>query len=238
MKTLFNIILFISSVNFAIAAKPIKVMLVTGGHPFDTIQFFHLFDEMQGIKYEHFSQPDANKAIAQGAVGKYDLVVFYDMWKKISEEEKRGYLNLTIKGKPLLFLHHSICSYQNWDEFEKILGGKYIQKAPGIPENELSAFKNRVWMNVEIVNPSHPVTKNITDFKIFDEAYRNLRISKDITPLLKTGSPESSPVIGWEKKYNNSKIVYIEFGHNRIAYENSNYRKLIQQSIRYLANNK
>ena len=234
MKTRFYIILFTLSFSHTISAKPIKIMLVTGGHWFETVQFFQIFDEMQEIKYDHFLQPDANKAIAQGVADKYDIVVFYDMWGEISEKGKKGYVDLTIKGKPLLFLHHSICSYQDWPEFEKILGGKYIQEAPSVPRDMVSTWKEGVWMNIEIVDPSHPVTRNITNFKIFDEAYNNLRVSKNITPLIRTNAAESSPVIGWEKMYNNSKIIYIELGHDRIAYENYNYRKLIQQSIIYL----
>ena len=86
----------------------------------------------KGVEYEHFIQPEANRNIANGKADDFDLLVFYDMWQQISDSEKQAYLNLTLKGKPMLFLHHSIVSYQNWPQFEQIVGGRYVLEAPGV----------------------------------------------------------------------------------------------------------
>lgn len=61
---------------FFIQAKNIKIMLVTGGHSFDTLQFFQLFDELEGIEYTAFAQPEANRKIANGEAANFDVVVF------------------------------------------------------------------------------------------------------------------------------------------------------------------
>jgi hypothetical protein len=60
---LFIFFLFVSTV---LQAQPIKVMLITGGHSFDTVQFFEMFDSFENIEYEHFQQPMANAAIVPG----------------------------------------------------------------------------------------------------------------------------------------------------------------------------
>jgi uncharacterized protein len=164
-----------------------------------------------------------------------DVLVFYDMWREISEPEKQAYLNLTKQGKPFLFLHHSLVSYQNWAEFEKILGGKYVDRSPDIPKEEHSTYKHDVWIDVEVADKQHPVTKGMEDFRIFDEVYGNYRVSPNVRPLLKTSHPESTPVIGWENRYNASTIVYLQPGHDFNAYETDEYRKLILQAIHYLA---
>ena len=82
-------------------------MLVTGGHSYDTIRFFQMFDSLNNIEYEHYSQPDANIAIANGVASNYDVLVFYDMWKDISSAEKEAYLKLTRERKPFFFCIHS-----------------------------------------------------------------------------------------------------------------------------------
>jgi type 1 glutamine amidotransferase len=234
MKQFFLLLVF-NFPFFLLNAQTVNVMLVTGGHSYDTVQFFQLFDSIENIQYDHFAQPNANKAIAEKTAANYDVVVFYDMWQKISEKEKQAYLEMTGQGMPLLFLHHSLVSYQNWPEFEKLLGGKYVERSPVIPEDEQSTYKHDVWVDLEVVNPKHPVTKGFSDFKLFDEVYGNYHVSPSVQPLLKTDHPESTEIIGWENKYNESTIIYLQPGHDYHAFESPAYQKLISQTIKYLA---
>lgn len=209
-------------------------MLVTGGHDFDSIQFFQMFDEMDGVEYQHFQQPVANKTIENGLAEFFDVLVYYDMWQPISEVEKSAYIELTKQGKPFLFLHHSLVSYQNWKEFEKIIGGKYVEKSKGIPESELSTYDHDVWVYIQ-KGRNHPVTNGFSSLRFFDEVYGNLKVAENVIPLLTTNHPKSSRIIGWENHYNLSKIIYLQPGHDRRTFETTEYRKLIQQTINYLA---
>ncbi len=236
MRRIFFLSFFLISVSF-ISAQPIKVMLVTGGHAFDTLQFFEMFDAMPAIEYEHFSQPKANKKLVKDLAEDFDVIVFYDMWKSISDAEKIAYLRLTQQGKPLLFLHHSIASYQNWPEFEKILGGKYVEPARGIPQEEQSNYEHDVWVYSKVDNYT-PVTAGLTEPRFFDEIYGNVRISDDVIPLLRTRHPKSMEYIAWQHKYNNSQVVYIQPGHDYRTFESEDYRKLLLQAIKFLAGKK
>jgi len=196
---------------------------------------------MEDIEYEHFVQPHANEAIKNGEVKKFDVLVFYDMWRDISEEEKMAYIDLTIQGKPFLFLHHSLCSYQQWKDFEKIVGGKYVlagkndQQRKEIPQDKLSTYRHDVWIDISVSDADHPVTKGMKDFRLFDEVYDNYRVFSSVKPLLKTNHPESEPVIGWENHFNASTIIYLQPGHGIQTYRSEDYRKLVFNSIRYLA---
>lgn len=228
------IILVLIVFSATLKAQSVDIMLITGGHSFDTTRFFQLFDRMPNIKYEHFQQPEANSAIAKGKAKEFDVLVFYDMWQSVSDSEKQAYINLTKKGKPMLFLHHSLVSYQDWPEFEKLIGGKYIQKNPAIPEDEQSTYEHDVWVYMHAMR-NHPVTKGFKMIKLFDEVYGNTRISDDVLPLFKTNHPKSSRVIGWENKFNSSRIVYLQPGHDYRAYESEDYRQLLEQTIKYLA---
>lgn len=229
--------LFISSlfVVVLLRAQPINIMLVTGGHPYDTVQFFQMFDSMEGIVYEHFEQPQANELLVEGKADKFDVLVFYDMWETISDIEKAAYYDLTKKGKPFLFLHHTLASYKNWREFEQIIGGKYIWESPDIPAKEQSSYQHDVWVDIEIVDPNQPVTQGLQNFKLFDEVLGNCRVSNKVIPLLKTNHPKCTKIIGWENIFNSSRIIYIQQGHGFHAFESEDYRKLIAQAIKYLA---
>lgn len=225
-------IFFISFV--VVTAQPIKLMVVTGGHAYDTVQFFEMFDALSGIEYDHFQQPKANQKLVKDLAEEYDVLVFYDMWKNISAMEKKAYLSLTNEGKPLLFLHHSIASYQKWPEFEKIVGGKYVEAARNVPEEEQSNYEHDVWVYSRVENYT-AVTVGLKEPRFFDEIYGNVRISDNVIPLLETKHPKSMRYIAWQNKYNNSHIVYLQPGHDYRTYESEEYRKLVSQAIKFLA---
>lgn len=235
MRQMILLSLFLLAFNIC-KSQSVKIMLVTGGHAFDTLQFFQMFDAMEGIEYDHLAQPEANKKLEKDLAKDYDLLVFYDMWKTISKEEKLAYIKLTKQGMPLLFLHHSLASYQDWDEFEQIIGGKYFEKKEGVPEELLSTYEHDVWVYCTVENYT-PVTSGFDNLRFFDEVYGNVRISDNVKPLLRTKHPKSSEFVAWENKYNESTVVYLQSGHDRRTYESEDYRKLVYQAIKYLAIN-
>nr|WP_319999547.1 ThuA domain-containing protein [uncultured Draconibacterium sp.] len=230
-KTILSVVLCLCTC--VVISQPIKIMLVTGGHSYDTLQFFQLFDQMPEIEYEHFEQPNANRAIANGGANNFDVLVFYDMWNTITREQKAAYIRLTKQGKPFLFLHHSLASYQNWRAFEDIIGGRYVQENRKVPEAEWSEYEHDMWVYCTIENYT-PVTSGFSELRFFDEVYDNIRISENVRPLLRTRHPKSAEYVAWENRYNASTIVYIQAGHDRRTYENDDYRKLLLQAIQYL----
>lgn len=221
----------------SLLAQTAKIMLVTGGHSYDTLQFLRMFDSLENISFEHFNQPLANQALVNGTAEGFDVLVFYDMWRKITEPEKEAFLKLTRQGKPFLFLHHALVSYQEWTEFENLLGGRYVENA-GQPKARQSTYEHDVWVDIEIADNHHPATLGMNNFRIFDEVYGNFRVLPQVKPLLKTNHPLSTPVIGWENRYNSSSIIYLQPGHDKNAFESENYRRLVTQAIRYLAGKK
>jgi len=219
-------------VAFSVSAKKLNILIVTGGHDFDRKSFFEMFDSFQDISYTELKHPEANLDLGRIDPKTFDAVVFYDMPKTISEVEKESYYKLLKAGKGLVFLHHSLCSYQQWDEYKTIVGGKYHEEQ-NTPSS--STYQHDVNFKVKISDPKHPVTKGITDFEIHDEVYGNTEVLSEVTPLLTTDNPQSSRIIGWTHQKENSRIVYLEPGHDKNGYFNPNYQKLVRQAIAYVA---
>ena len=150
-------------VSVSTSAKKLNVIVVTGGHNFDRESFFEMFDSFKGFSYTELKHPEANLQLGTIDPKTYDAVVFYDMPKTISEAEKESYYKLLKSGKGLVFLHHSQCSYQQWDEYKTIVGGKYHEEK-NTPQT--SAYQHDVTFTVKIADQKHPVTKGIKDFEI------------------------------------------------------------------------
>ena len=98
-----------------------------------------------------------------------------------------------------------------------------------------SAFKHDVDLKVHVADRRHPVTRGVKDFTIHDETYKWFDVSPDCHPLLTTDEPESNNVIGWAKTYERARVVYIQLGHDHLAYENPGFQRLLQQAIRWTA---
>ena len=220
-------------ISFNLSASKLKILIVTGGHDFDRVSFFQMFDSLSNLTYTELIHPEARVQLGTVNLNSFDAVVFYDMPKTITDEEKKSYYRLLKAGKGLLFLHHSICAYQDWPEYESIVGGKYYETKKD-DKFGASSYQHDVDFKVHIIQSSHPVTKGLKDFVLHDEIYGNLEVLPESYPLLSTDHPKSSILIGWTLKKSTSKIVFIQPGHDKNSFNNLNYRKLIKQAIIYI----
>jgi type 1 glutamine amidotransferase len=219
------------------APGKLRLLIVTGGHGFDREAFFAIFDSFEGMEWREVAHPQANDSYRPDVAETYDVLVLYDMNQEITDGQKAQLIALLDRGKGLVVLHHALANYQAWDEFEKIAGGRYHTK-PYTRDGEdypASTFRHGVDISVEVADPDHPVTAGLQDFTIHDEVYGGFWVEPTVHPLLTTDHPESSETIAWTNEYGKSRIVTVQLGHDAHAYENPNYRKLLQQAIQWVA---
>ncbi len=221
-------------------SRDLNVLIVTGGHRFEREAFFDMFNDCVDIRWTEASHPDVLELFGKPEMNQYDAIVFYDMPARIdpAPEQKKAVIDIFQKGKAAVFLHHSLLSYQEWDEFIDILGGRYFhEKERMAPDGSImiSGYQHDVNYIIEIADTMHPVTSGLSHFEIVDEVYNNYYVKPDILPLLITSHPSSDSIIGWSNSYYNSRIVYLMNGHDHHAFDNENYRKLLLNAIRWTA---
>lgn len=204
----------------------IHALVITGGHGFEHEPFWEMFNSFGNFSYDTAAFPEAFSYLNVEAAKDYDALVFYDMWQEITADQQAAYLELLNQGKPIVYLHHALISFQEWDEFDRIVGGVW--------EEGKGTVKHNVQYTIQIADPDHPATKEMQDFEIEDETYGNFDANPDVHVLLRAEHPESAPVIGWTHRYGNSQIAYIQLGHDGLAYGNPGYRKLVDQGIRWV----
>jgi len=214
------------------AAKA-RILIVTGGHEFDASGFVGMFQKMAGISYEvvSFGQGAEQRLTPRGARD-CDAIIFYDMHQD-REPHWKGILQLLAQGKGVVFLHHSLWSYDGtWNDYSRIVGGRASSKQKVVPgASPTSTYKHGEHVHVHIAHPSDPVTRGLQDFDITDETYNHYWVDPKVHVLLTTDNPTSEHIIGWSHLYEKSRIVYIELGHGPTAYENPNYITLVRQAI-------
>lgn len=217
---------------------PVRVLLVTGGHPYHTNLFLRMFHSFRGIQVHHVEHPNnVYQWWTPEKAKSWDVLVLYDLWQQIPEEAKTNLIRCLRSGKGLIILHHAMANFQDWPEYERIMGGRYLlhpEKRDGkiIPR---STWKHDVTIHVHVVNPRHPITRNMKDYVLHDEIYGLVRIHPDVQPLLTTKTPGSLPILAWISPYKPARVVVIQSGHDEQAWNNPNYRKVLRRSILWVA---
>ncbi len=219
--------------------KPIKAVVVTGGHGFEREPFFELFKGYDDIQYVEAQQKDHSELFEDISDWDYDVIVLYNMTQKISPKRQANFQTLLRdKGVGLVALHHSEAAYSDWDEYRKIIGAKYPlkdQTIDGVAFKQ-GTYKHDVDLIVQVVDRTHPITRGMENFEIHDETYHGLWFADDNHILLTTDHPTSDRTIGWTRPdYGKARVVFLQGGHDGKAYENPNFRKLIARSIRWTA---
>lgn len=233
----FILVTFINLLSVNPPSNPIRILVITGGHDYKVDQFNQMLASLgDNIKYQISELPAAYDMFLPENRNKYDVLVFYHMWQKITDEQAKVLADCIRQGKPLVALHHSICAYDDWPEYFNIIGGKYFHKPTTVKGREYPAcsYIHDLHFKVKIVNPENPVTKGLSDFEIFDETYKGYYVEEGVTPLMTTDEPSSAPVIGWTKNYGKARIVTLQSGHDVPTFENPNFRKLLKQAIEWV----
>ena len=220
------------------SGSKVKGLVVTGGHGFDREPFFKMFSENSSIEFTAAEHSKTNASVYDREdLLSYDVVVLYDMPQNITDAQKAKFKALFDKGIGLVVLHHALVSYQNWPEYEQIIGGRYQEpdaKKPGTV-TEAVGWEHDVDFRIVIAPTNHPVTGGLKDFDIHDEIYWGFRVGNDVTPLITTTHPKSGKPLGWARSQGGSRVVYLQLGHGKEAFGNENYRKLVAQSIQWVS---
>jgi type 1 glutamine amidotransferase len=218
-------------------SSAIRVLVVTGGHDYNQSSFTELFESMSGsISYKIVPFPEAFSMFTPQRRNDYDVVVFYHMWQDITEEQKSDMIDCFWHGKPLVVLHHSICAFDKWDEYRRIIGGRYFHDTTVIEGRVFppSTYNHDVYVPIHVKDSTNPVTRGIADFELFDEVYGGFYVERGVTSLLTTDHPDSSPMIGWSHYYGKSRVVTIQPGHDTPAFQSPIYRKLLLRAIEWV----
>jgi uncharacterized protein len=215
----------------------IRVLVVYGGHDFEMDAFFQIFKDNPEIAFDAVEHPKAQAMLKAEFARDYDVLVFYDMWQTISEEAKRDLVNRLYEGKGLVGLHHCLASFQRWEEYKNIIGGRYHRQEwfdHGVVQPR-STYRHDVDFTVRVADPDHPVSRGVKDFAIHDETYSSVEVVPEADVLLTTNESSNGPNLAWTKTYGMARVVYLQLGHDRRTYGNPNYRRLVKQAIVWVA---
>jgi type 1 glutamine amidotransferase len=171
-------------------------------------------------------------------------------WDPPPAELQKNFKALLQSGKGLVFFHHSIASWaHSWPEYTEVMGGACDWGNPisirGV-EHPRSGFFQKTAQKITVVDKAHPITQGLTDgFEITDESYSCPFFEDSVHPLLRTDFVPAdhdrnlnpkwpySSLAAWVKTAETSPVVYVQFGHDRVAWENPQFRTLMLNAMKW-----
>ncbi len=234
-----TVLLSASSLWATDAATPgkLRVLVTYGGHAFEKQPFWAMWDRLPGIVYRKAQLPQAADLLKPGLQKDYEVIVRYDMVKRLTPRQRADFVALLKSGIGLVCLHHNLGAQDDWAELRNIIGGKYLHTAITIGGKKYgpSEYSEGQDMRVTVADRRHPITAGIDDFKIHDEAYRKFYLAPDSHVLLTVDHPKCDRGVAWVHQYGKSRVFYLMFGHGPSAWQNPNYSRLLVNGIRWAA---
>ena len=189
------------------ASPDLRVLVVTGGHPFEMEPFLDVFRALDGIKWEHMQPPEAREHFRGDRAGLWDAIVCYDMqgiefrkpdpprFELPPPDYASGIVEMLEAGQGIVFLHHAMSAWPAWSLWPRIVGGRW-HYMPGELDGEQfpsSGYTREVEHRISVLDPSHPICAGLGEgFEIVDEVYLNPVLTDIIHPILQTNYPMDS----------------------------------------------
>jgi type 1 glutamine amidotransferase len=216
---------------------PIKTVVVTGGHDFEHDPFFKLFQGYSDIQYVEAAQKDHSELFEDISNWNYDVIVLYNMSQNISPKRQNNFKTLLQQGVGLVALHHAEGAFNTWEDYRQIIGARYPLKPQQIDGKQFvtGTYQHGQDMNIKVVDREHPITRGLSDFTIHDEVYKGIWFAGDNHVLLTTDHPKNDVTVCWTRPTSDDRVVFLQLGHDSMAYANPDLRELVVRSIRWAA---
>lgn len=174
---------------------------------------------------------------------------------------KSGFLDLLDEGRVgIVALHHAIAGWPAWPEYAELLGGRFLYRPDG--QTLDSGYRHDVVHEITVERADHSMFTGLPPrFTLTDELYLFEVDTARVAPLLRSGHsfvresfysaahavagrmlsnegwahPPGPDLVGWTKRAGRCPLVYLQPGDGPATYADVNYRRLIENAIRWAA---
>lgn len=211
-------------------AKPAKILFLVGGlyHDYDQLPktlTVNLQAQLKKSLTPEFTITKDLTVLRKDQLSKYDaLMINVCEQTPLSPEEKEGFLEAVRNGLPVVALHCTFWSFQDWPEFRQVLGAF----VPG--HGHFGSFC------LQTAPLDSPILNGIPrTFELTDEPYIVNERDPAMRVLVRTCNavqdrPNNEPEV-WTKMYSKGRIFAMTFGHDARAQESPNYLTLLANGL-------
>ena len=179
-----------------------RVLVLTGGHPFDAESFFAMVESALPGRWDHVAHPAAVDALSPDRLRGYGAIVRYDMpgleftradppvvFHEPPASHRADVEAALERGVGMVVLHHALAAWPTWDRHAELVGGRFHYQPAQLRGEDWpdSGYRHDVEQTISVVDPEHPVCSGLpTAFRVTDEAYLCPVFEDDVVPLLRS----------------------------------------------------
>jgi type 1 glutamine amidotransferase len=201
-----------ASASLAMAAEPIKTLLVTGhnNHNWQFTSRVHKETLEATGRFAVTVTDDPQTAMAPAdALSNYQLIVLdyndFHQPKRWGDAAEKNFLDAVNRGVGVVAIHSANNAFKGWAEYEKMIG---LHWREGTGHGNFHEFK------VTLTDREHPITKGLSDFTTSDELYHNLKNPQSAPYRLLAQAFDSKDIGGSGK--DEPMAITLEHGKGRI----------------------
>jgi type 1 glutamine amidotransferase len=212
--------------SYGAAAKPLRVVLVSGAETYKSDEAFAGLAEYLGREHgmqcevlkfseDKTSIPGIEKLLQA------DTAVFHVRRKTLNPENLAVLKAFFASGKGFVALRSTSHGWENWKDFDQeILGGKY--GGPGganLGNAEKLHFKpHAIWAGTEGLDTKKDV-------------YRLTELAPDVTVVLEAETKNGRGPVGWTRPHHDARLVYLALFYEM---DQPPFRRAIANALRWV----
>ena len=135
----------------------------------------------------------------------------------------RGY---RARRGPVLALHAAANTLDGVDEWPQWIGGRWNRSTSMHPP--IGDF------GVQVTDQSHPITRGLSDFSLFDERYSYLDVYEGAEVLLDHTFEGRTHPLAWAVEQDGARSVYDGLGHGVAAFASPERVELLRREVGWL----
>jgi type 1 glutamine amidotransferase len=149
-----------------------------------------------------------------------DLWVLYYHRKQITPQQTQNIISYLERGGAILAIHSAAASFKSSPDYEKIIGGKFIQHGP---------------IKRYTIKPTCdcPNELKLQPIQVKDELYFHQFESANTILYHTTVNGTLEPIL-WMKDHHPGKIMYFAPGHLSATFRNTHIQDLLSKAINFL----
>jgi putative membrane-bound dehydrogenase-like protein len=165
------------------------------------------------------SRDDLNSA----ELARYDVVMLYNNWLTVSQPQLAALLKFVQDGHGLVVLHCASASFQNSEEFIRLVGAAFKSHGTGT-------------FGVVRVMADHPAIQGVPPFESWDETYVHTKhnpVNRTVLEVRRENGHDEPWT--WVRTYGKGRVFYTAWGHDQRTWGNPGFQQLVERGVRWTA---
>ncbi len=154
---------------------------------------------------------------------RYQVVMLYNNHLTVSNPQLAALLAFVADGGGLVVLHCASASFQNSEEFIRLVGAAFKSHGTGT-------------FGVIRITPDHPAIKGVPSFESWDETYVHTKhnpINRTVLEVRRENGHDEPWT--WVRSYGKGRVFYTAWGHDQRTWDNPGFQQLVERGTRWTA---